>query len=114
MKTFGFGVDEGRHITHLGSDFIMSRLHFSPGLHVGCMRFPPGGKVGSHPAGTFQLFAVVEGKGWVRGQSSRRVTLHSGEAALWEPDEQHEAGTDSGMVVIVIEGEALGEGLPPK
>jgi hypothetical protein len=25
----------------------------------------------------------------------------------WEPDEVHEAGTDHGMMVIVVEGDAL-------
>lgn len=108
MRTFGFGPEQGRHISHYGSDFVMSRLAHPDGIHVGCMRLGPGGVVGYHRAATYQLFAVVEGEGWVRGEDPERVPIRAGQAAFWEPGEGHEAGTDSGMVAIVVEGDILG------
>lgn len=85
----------------------MSRLVHSESLHVGCMRLPPGGLVGSHRAATDQMFAAVEGEGWVRGSASERIPIEAGQAVFWESGEEHEAGTDTGLVAIVVEGEGL-------
>jgi quercetin dioxygenase-like cupin family protein len=95
------------HVDRYGSDFSISRLFHSEHLHVGCMRLGPGGVVGYHRAASHQLFAVVEGEGWVRGAGPDRIPIQAGQAALWESGEEHEAGTDTGMVAIVVEGEAL-------
>lgn len=65
--------------------------------------------MGYHPAGTYQLFAVVDGDGWVRAEGDR-VAIRAGEAAFWEPGEEHGAGTDTGMVAIIVESDALGAG----
>jgi quercetin dioxygenase-like cupin family protein len=70
------------------------------------MRLGPGGVVGYHRAASHQLFAV-EGEGWVRGAGPDRIPIQAGQAALWESGEEHEAGTDTGMVAIVVEGDAL-------
>jgi quercetin dioxygenase-like cupin family protein len=86
----------------------MSPLVQADGIHVGYMHFEAGGRVGYHPASTHQLFAVVAGEGWVRAGEANRVALRAGQAAFWEPGEYHEAGTDTGMTVIVVEGNALG------
>lgn len=107
MRTFSFGSEFGRHITRFGSDFTMSRLVHTEHLHVGCTRLDPGGCVGYHPAAAYQLFAVVEGSGWVRAGGGERVPIAAGDAAYWEPGEGHEAGTETGMVAIVVEGDAL-------
>lgn len=63
--------------------------------------------MGYHRAAKHQLFAVVEGEGWVHGSGPDRVPIVAGQAALWESGEEHEAGTDTGMVAIVVEGDAL-------
>ena len=107
MRIFGFGPERGRRITHYGSDFVMSRLAHPENLHVGCMHLGPGGLVGYHPAGTYQLFIVVKGEGWVRGEGSEKVPIEAGQAAFWEPGEQHGVGTDSGMMAIVVETDLL-------
>jgi quercetin dioxygenase-like cupin family protein len=72
------------------------------------MYLGPGGLVGYHPTATYQLFAVIEGDGWVRGEGAERVPIRAGQAAFWQPGERHEAGTDVGMTAIVVETEALG------
>ncbi len=109
MRSFDFGVDKSRHIDRYGSDFQMTRLVHGPAIHVGCMYFKPGGLVGYHPASTYQLFVVVEGEGWVRGEAPDRLPIRAGQAALWEPGEGHEAGTDTGMTALVVEADSLGD-----
>jgi len=53
-----------------------------------------------------QLFLVVQGEGWVRGESPETRSITTGYAAFWEKDEWHESGTESGMTAIVIEVES--------
>ena len=108
MRTFSFGVEQGRRIDRFGGDFVISRLAHTEGIHVACLRLGPGGQVGYHQASSYQLFALVDGEGWVRGESPERRPIHAGEAALWAPKEWHAAGTDRGMTAIVVEGAVLG------
>ena len=108
MRMFSFGPEAGRHVDRYGSNFRLSRLAHADGIHVGCLYLGPGGLVGYHPATTYQLFAVIEGDGWVRADGAERIPSRAGQAAFWEPGEHHEAGTDVGMTAIVIETDALG------
>ena len=86
----------------------MSALVRSADLHVGCMRLDPGGSVGYHQATTPQLFAVVEGSGWISsGQERRRLPISSGGAVVWATGEWHEVGTEHGLVAIVVEAPEL-------
>ena len=107
MQTFDFGPGVGKRVDQYGSDFVISRLIHSDTVHVGCMRLGPGGSVGYHQASGQQLFAVVEGQGWVLGEDGGRVPIKAGEAAFWKRGEYHGAQTDVGMVAIVIEGDVL-------
>ena len=111
VRVFSFGAEEGRHITQYGSDFTMSRLAHTSGIHVGCMRLEAGGTVGYHQARTHQILAVVEGAGWTRGEGPERTPLAAGSAVYWQPGEWHETGTETGLLAIVIEGDVL-EGEP--
>jgi GrpB-like predicted nucleotidyltransferase (UPF0157 family) len=65
---------------------------------------PPGGRVGRHPAASDQLFAVVAGHGWVAGHDGAPRAITPGYAARWHSGEDHEAGTDTGLTAVVIEG----------
>ena len=86
----------------------MSPLVRARELHVGCMRLGPGGSVGYHQATTPQLFAVVEGSGWISSGKDRvHEPISSGGAVLWDEGEWHEVGTDNGLVAIVVEGAQL-------
>lgn len=71
---------------------------------VQVLHLPADGVVGRHPAVGRQLFAVVAGSGWVSGADGRRRPIRAGYAALWEPDEEHEAGSDDGLTAVVVEG----------
>jgi quercetin dioxygenase-like cupin family protein len=108
MRIYRFDAEVGRLIDLYGSKFVQSRIvHTTQPAHVSCMHLGPGGLVGYHPATVPQLFLVVQGEGWVRGEAPERRAITAGQAAFWEAGEWHESGTDMGMIAIVIEGEGL-------
>jgi len=72
-----------------------------------CFHIGEGGFIPRHPATGPQLFAVLEGSGWVSGDDGRKVPIRAGQAAYWEPGESHESGTDGGMRAIVVECESF-------
>lgn len=75
--------------------------------HFVVIEVGPAGVVGRHPAVGAQLFAVVRGSGWVSGGDGEREPIAIGEVVVWEPGEEHESGSDEGMVALVVEGESL-------
>ena len=110
MRILHLATDAGaRPITNFGSEglAILPVVRGQGAFQIGCMRLVAGGYVGRHAAVGPQLFVVVQGDGWVEGGDSARQPITAGEAALWEDGEQHSAGTDTGMLALVIEGEAI-------
>lgn len=109
MKLFRFDQRVGRKVDRFESvHATISRIVRTPdSVHIGCMHLDAGGVVGYHPAVVAQLFLVVSGDGWVRGENDERVPISAGQAAFWIAGEGHESGTQSGMVALVIEGEGL-------
>lgn len=108
MQIYDFGMDRGEKIEKFGSHFIFSKIvRLDSPAKVSCFYLGPHGIVGYHQAATAQLFLVVRGDGWVRGKTPGRTPIAQDQAAFWVEDEWHEAGTDTGLVAIVIEGEAL-------
>jgi quercetin dioxygenase-like cupin family protein len=73
------------------------------GFAVDVLTVAAGGRVGRHPTRLWQLFAVVAGEGWVSGSDGQPEPIRAGEAVVWEPGEEHESGSDSGMVVCVVQ-----------
>lgn len=110
MRIYRFGAAQGRPITQFGSERVtingIVRV-LGGDVQVGCMHFAPGGRVGAHQATTRQLFLVMSGEGWVRGPESERTPITADQAAFWEAGEEHESGSETGMVVFVIEGHTL-------
>lgn len=110
MRLYSFGAEAGHPITQFGSERVtitgIARTAEAD-VQIGCMRLEPGGCVGAHQAATRQLFLVVRGEGWVRGPEAERTPITAGQAAYWEPGEEHESGSESGMVAFVIEGDTL-------
>ena len=110
MKMFCFDPEVGKSIDAFGSlGFTISKLvRLSNETDVKCAYLSPKGLIAYHQTTKDQLFAVVQGEGWVRGESpetQRRIS--AGQAAFWEEGEWHESGTESGMIVILIEGENI-------
>ena len=110
MRLYGFGLEAGRPIAQFGSERLtitgIARVA-DGGVQIGCTRLEPGGRVGAHQAAPRQLFLVVRGEGWVRGPEPERTPITADQAAFWEDGEEHEAGSEHGMVALVIEGDAL-------
>lgn len=109
MKIYRFDVDAGRTIDKFGSvNFILSRIvRLNADAQVSCLYLGPNGNVGYHQAVTPQLFLVVQGEGWARNETSKRVPISMGHAVFWDKDEWHESGTNAGLIAIVIESEVL-------
>ncbi len=109
MKIFQFGPEVGKRIDqYQSSGFIISGVAHLPGeAFVNCAYLSSNGWIGYHQAAAPQLFLVVQGEGWVRGESSDKISIKTGQAAYWEKGEWHEAGTETGMTAIIIEGENL-------
>ncbi len=92
---------------HGSRGFTMRGLVRSEQVHVALAILAPGGLIGRHQAAAPQLFVVVEGSGWVAGGDAARVEVGAGDAVLWAAGEEHEAGTDTGVVALVVESETL-------
>lgn len=121
MRLFSFDANSGRPLTRwIDADGVphrvdpkTSKVVISPffasdaGARVACFHVGEGGFVPRHPAVTPQLFAVVDGSGWVSGGDDVKVPIATGQAAFWEPGEMHASGSDGGMRVIVVEASSL-------
>ena len=108
MKVFRFDQEIGQKMGVYDSNFILSRIVMTERpARVGCMYLERGGLIGFHQAAVPQLFLVVQGKGWVRGEENEKRRITQGEAAFWDAGEGHETTTDTGLTAIVIESEVL-------
>jgi mannose-6-phosphate isomerase-like protein (cupin superfamily) len=99
----------GRAIEHFGSRaFTHFRLaRAKGGAALSALQLGPGGVVGRHPAAAAQLFVVVEGSGEVSGGDGAFQPIAAGEAVAWDHGEEHETRSTSGLLAIVLEGEAV-------
>ncbi|MGD6816765.1 cupin [Metabacillus sp. 84] len=108
MKIFQFNKNSGRKITKSDSDFVLSPItRTENAAQIGCMHLEANGRIGYHQAAVPQLLLIVNGEGWVRGESEEYTHVQNGEAVLWDKDEWHETKTDTGLMAIVIESEDL-------
>ena len=108
MKMYEFRPEAGHNISQFGSvGAAITHLVDTSDMNVVCMYLTQNGLVGYHQATDNQLFLVVQGEGWVRGENQNPVAITSGQAAFWQAGEWHESGTEHGMMAIVIEGKTL-------
>jgi GrpB-like predicted nucleotidyltransferase (UPF0157 family)/quercetin dioxygenase-like cupin family protein len=105
VQVFRFDAQIAMPITRFGSLARVAPLTAPDGrVGVQVLHLPPDGLVGRHPAAVQQLFAVVAGNGWVTGDDGRRHEVGPGDAVVWSAGEEHESGSDDGMVAVVVEG----------
>lgn len=104
MRLIRFDSDAGRPVHAFGSEglVISPVLRGKGAAHVGCMHLAADGFVGRHEATEPQLFLCIAGEGWVEGEDGQRLPLQVGTAACWARGEPHAAGTEKGMVAIVV------------
>jgi hypothetical protein len=108
VRVFSFAPAAGRQVDRFGSDFVLSPLTDPRGrARVACFHLAAGGSVGEHEAVTGQLFCVLSGDGWVSGATGARLRIGPLEAAYWEAGETHAAGTETGLVAVVLEGDGF-------
>jgi quercetin dioxygenase-like cupin family protein len=109
MKLLRFDSQVGRAIDRYDStNLTITRIiQTADESSLICMYLAADGLVGYHQATENQLFLVVQGEGWVRGEADERIPIVAGEAAFWEAGEWHEAGSKQGLTAIVIESKGL-------
>jgi hypothetical protein len=106
VQILRFDPATGWRVADGGSEFTLAPLTLPDGrVKAACFHVPAGGAVGFHEATVPQLFCVVGGSGWVTGADRTRVPVAAFEAAYWAAGELHEAGSDDGMVAVVLEGD---------
>jgi quercetin dioxygenase-like cupin family protein len=71
--------------------------------HAFLVHFDCGGVIGPHPAEFGQLFAPMEGSGWIEGGDGMRHAIHPGQVAFVERGEMHAKGSDGGMTALMIQ-----------
>ncbi|MFY3790169.1 cupin [Ureibacillus sp. MALMAid1270] len=108
MRIFKFSKEVGKKISQYNSDFTMSRIIQTEKVtNIGCMYLEENGIIGYHQAVVPQLLLIMNGEGYVRGESEEYFKVQPGDAVFWEKDEWHETKTDKGLTAIVIESEEL-------
>ncbi len=105
------GPDRGSEVTRYRSSGVrgvpLARSTQLGRYGVTVLHVAPGGVIGHHPAPLDQLFAVVSGAGWVIGPDGGRVDVSAGQAVVLQAGEEHEAGSETGMTVVVVEADDL-------
>jgi hypothetical protein len=94
MKLYRFEPEVGFPMdAYHSSGLVISRTaHLFQETVVNRAYLKGGGVIGAHQATIPQLFFVVHGEGWVRGGSSERVPIQTGQAAYWEKGEWQNLG----------------------
>jgi quercetin dioxygenase-like cupin family protein len=111
MKIFRFDRETGRAVDRFNSSgFVLTNIAFlleEVNLHYAYLE--PQGVIGYHKTQMPQLFLVVQGDGWVKGESPERTTVQAGQAVHWKDGEWHEIGTETGMTAIILEAQGFDE-----
>ena len=108
MEIFRF--DRGEKIIHrYGSKGLhATRIAVGDGgIQLMCLTLAPDGVIGTHPATEAQLFLVIAGEGWAAGPDGQRIPITAGWGVRWDAGEDHTSGTEAGMTVVTVEGQAL-------
>ena len=109
MQLLKFTKDEAKPV--LNYDSISTAynkiIKTETSTNFGFMYVEANGLIGRHEAPVPQLFIVIEGEGWVQGESEEKIKLQKGEAVFWEKGESHVCGSQKGLTAIVIQSAEL-------
>jgi quercetin dioxygenase-like cupin family protein len=96
----------GRPIDAHGSKgFTVGAFGLTADAHLVVVRLKAGGVIGRHPAQGRQVLAVLVGDAIVSGSYGDPVAIGPGQAAVWEPYEEHETRSETGLTALVVEGD---------
>jgi quercetin dioxygenase-like cupin family protein len=102
---------------HGSKGFSVGAFGISADAYLVAVTLAPGGTIGRHPAVGRQLLVVLTGEAEVAGAEGTVRRLTAGQAAVWDPGEQHETRSPSGMSAMIVEGDldigAPGEQVDP-
>jgi quercetin dioxygenase-like cupin family protein len=90
---------------HGSRGFSVGAFGLTADAHLVVVQLAPGGVVGRHPAQGRQLLAVLLGEAIVSGSYGDPVVIGPGQAAIWEPYEEHETRSETGLTALVVEGD---------
>ncbi len=90
---------------HGSKGFTVGAFGLTADAHLVVVRLKAGGVIGRHPAQGRQLLAVLVGDAIVSGSYGDPVAIGPGQAAIWEPYEQHETRSETGLTALVVEGD---------
>jgi quercetin dioxygenase-like cupin family protein len=99
-----FGPETGRDIDRFGSNGARIAPLARGEAQVVVVHLEAGGRLGRHPAAGRQVLAVVGGSGSVSGGDGVEQPVEPGVAAVWEPGEEHETRTETGLTAVIVEG----------
>jgi len=106
MRILTLGDRPGRDVDAFGSrGFDVTAFGITAEAHLVTVRLAPGGLIGRHPAAGRQLLVVLSGDAAVSGSYGDPVPIGPGQAAVWEPNEQHETRSSTGLVALLVEGD---------
>lgn len=109
MRVLGISIGPGRPIEQFSSTGAqhLGGARFNGGGGLTFLSLAAGSRIGRHPTLLAQLYCVTSGSGWVAGADGNRIAVRAGQAALWEPGEEHESGSDEGMEVAIVEAASV-------
>jgi quercetin dioxygenase-like cupin family protein len=90
---------------HGSKGFSVGAFGLTADAHLVVVRLKPGGVIGRHPAQGRQVLAVLDGDAMVSGSYGDPVAIGPGQAAIWEPYEEHETRSETGLTALVVEGD---------
>lgn len=109
VKILRFGRGVAAASTRFGSEgALVSPVARTEGrVLVSALHLDRGGRLGRHEAVVNRLLLVVAGGGWVAGGDGVQMAIEPGRAAFWEAGEEHECGTDTGLIAVIVESRDL-------
>ncbi len=86
MKLYRFDSATGQKVDHDGGrGGIANQIaHTKQEAVIMCLSIGPDGLVGNHRATVPQLFFVVQGEGWMRGDMDVKEPVSEGQLVLWQ------------------------------
>lgn len=107
MQLLNIGIEQAKDIDAFGSHgFSLRHVGLTTGVTRASLAYlQPSGCIARHPASGQQLLVALSGTGEVSGADSLFAPLGVGQAALWQPREEHETRTATGLTALILDGE---------
>ncbi len=83
--------------------YILPIVETIAGANIHWLWFDPNSKIGYHKIESPLIYIVNDGEGWVRGDGSEPIDIQAGDIIYLDMGEWFEAGSETGMSLILIE-----------